>query len=112
MRNLNLKTKNKTVIENAAQEPEIVNIATYLNNMGAKITGAGTSTIKIVGVDHLGKCFHEVIPDRIEAGTFILSVLSTGGELMVENANYVHNSSLIKKIFNNIFFGYNGDDAL
>ena len=60
-----VRAKGKTEIDNAAKEPEIVNVATFLNNMGAKISGAGTSTIKIEGVDHLGKCFHEVIPDRI-----------------------------------------------
>ncbi len=61
-----------TVIDNAAKEPEIVNVATLLNNMGAKISGAGTSRIEIEGVEHLGKCFHEVIPDRIEAGTYVI----------------------------------------
>jgi len=64
-----VKAKGMTIIDNAAKEPEIVNVATFLNNMGAKITGAGTSTIKIEGVDYLHKCFHEVIPDRIESGT-------------------------------------------
>lgn len=67
-----VKAKGTTVIDNAAKEPEIVNVATFLNNMGAKITGAGTSTIKIEGVDYLHQCFHEVIPDRIEAGTYII----------------------------------------
>ena len=60
-----VKAKGTTIIDNAAKEPEIVNVATFLNLMGAKITGAGTSTIKIEGVDKLGKCVHEVIPDRI-----------------------------------------------
>ena len=59
--------KGTTIIDNAAKEPEIVNVATLLNNMGAKIRGAGTSSIEITGVEKLGKCFHEVIPDRIEA---------------------------------------------
>ena len=67
-----VKAKGTTVIDNAAKEPEIVNVATFLNNMGAKISGAGTSTIKIEGVEYLHKCFHEVIPDRIEAGTYII----------------------------------------
>ena len=67
-----VKARGTTIIDNAAKEPEIVNVATFLNLMGAKITGAGTSTIKIEGVDRLGKCFHEVIPDRIEAGTYII----------------------------------------
>ena len=67
-----VKAKGKTIIENAAKEPEIVNIATFLNNMGARISGAGTNRIKIEGVDYLHSCFHEVIPDRIEAGTFVV----------------------------------------
>ena len=64
-----VKAKGTTVIENVAKEPEIVNVATFLNNMGAKIKGAGTNVITITGVDYLHKSFHEVIPDRIEAGT-------------------------------------------
>ena len=78
-----VRAKGKTVIDNAAKEPEIVNVATFLNNMGAKITGAGTSTIKIEGVEHLGKCFHEVIPDRIEAGTYIIIGALCGNPLNV-----------------------------
>lgn len=75
-----VKAEGTTIIENAAKEPEIVNIATYLNNMGANITGAGTSVIKIEGVNYLHGCFHEVIPDRIEAGTYLII-----GALMGEN---------------------------
>lgn len=67
-----VKAKGKTVIDNAAAEPEIANVATFLNNMGAKIKGAGTSTITITGVKYLHSCFHEVIPDRIEAGSYII----------------------------------------
>ena len=80
-----VKAKGKTVIDNAAKEPEIVNIATFLNNMGARITGAGTSTIKIIGVNHLGKCFHEVIPDRIEAGTYVIIGALCGNPLKIDN---------------------------
>ena len=68
-----VKAKGLTIIENAAKEPEIVNVATFLNNMGAKITGAGTSEIRIKGVEHLKGCFTEVIPDRIETGTYIIA---------------------------------------
>ena len=68
-----IKATGKTIIYNAAKEPEIVNIATFLNNMGAKITGAGTSEITIEGVDYLHKAIVEVIPDRIEAATYIMA---------------------------------------
>ena len=67
-----VKAEGTTYISNAAKEPEIVNVATLLNNMGAKITGAGTSEIKIEGVEHLGKGVIDVIPDRIEAGTYVI----------------------------------------
>ena len=93
-----VRAKGKTVIDNAAKEPEIVNVATFLNNMGAKITGAGTSTIKIEGVDYLGKCFHEVIPDRIEAGTYIIIGALCGNPLKVDNIIPEHVDSLISKL--------------
>lgn len=93
-----VKAKGKTVIENAAKEPEIVNIATFLNNMGAKITGAGTSSIKIIGVDHLGKCFHEVIPDRIEAGTYVIIGALCGNPLKIDNVIPEHIDSLLSKL--------------
>lgn len=93
-----VKAKGKTVIDNAAKEPEIVNVATFLNNMGAKITGAGTSTIKIEGVDYLHKCFHEVIPDRIEAGTYIIIGALCGNPLKVDNVIPEHVDALISKL--------------
>ena len=93
-----VRAKGKTVIDNAAKEPEIVNVATFLNNMGAKITGAGTSTIKIQGVDHLGKCFHEVIPDRIEAGTYIIIGALCGTPLKVDNIIPEHIDALLSKL--------------
>lgn len=93
-----VRAKGKTVIDNAAKEPEIVNVATFLNNMGAKITGAGTSTIKIEGVDYLGKCFHEVIPDRIEAGTYIIIGALCGNPLKIDNIIPEHVDSLISKL--------------
>ena len=93
-----VKAKGKTVIDNAAKEPEIVNIATFLNNMGAKITGAGTSTIKIIGVNHLGKCFHEVIPDRIEAGTYVIIGALCGNPLKIDNVIPEHIDSLLSKL--------------
>ena len=93
-----VKAKGKTVIDNAAKEPEIVNVATFLNNMGAKITGAGTSTIKIEGVDHLHKCFHEVIPDRIEAGTYLIIAALCGKDLRIDNVIPEHIDSLTSKL--------------
>ena len=93
-----VKAKGKTVIDNAAKEPETVNVATFLNNMGAKITGAGTSTIKIEGVEHLGKCFHEVIPDRIEAGTYIIIGALCGNPLKVDNIIPEHVDALLSKL--------------
>ena len=93
-----VKAKGKTIIDNAAKEPEIVNVATFLNNMGAKIVGAGTSTIKIEGVEHLGKCFHEVIPDRIEAGTYLIIGALCGKNFKVDNMIPEHIDSLISKL--------------
>lgn len=93
-----VKAKGKTVIDNAAQEPEIVNIATFLNNMGAKIKGAGTSTITIIGVKHLHSCFHEVIPDRIEAGTYLILGSLIGKNLKIDNMIPNHLEALIAKL--------------
>lgn len=93
-----VKAKGVTVIENAAKEPEIVNVATFLNNMGAKITGAGTSTIHIEGVEHLGSCYTEVIPDRIETGTYIIAGALVGENLRIENIIPEHVDSLINKL--------------
>ena len=74
-----------TILENAALEPEIVDLANFLNSMGAKISGAGTTTIRIDGVEALGATKHTVIPDRIEAGTLLLSGVISGGDIIVEN---------------------------
>ena len=93
-----VKAKGKTVIDNAAQEPEIVNIATFLNNMGARIKGAGTSTITIVGVKYLHSCFHEVIPDRIEAGTYLVIGTLLGHDLKIDNIIPSHLEALIAKL--------------
>ena len=93
-----VKAKGKTIIDNAAQEPEIVNIATFLNNMGAKIKGAGTSTITIIGVKYLHSCFHEVIPDRIEAGTYLIVGALLGHNLKIDNMIPNHLEALIAKL--------------
>jgi len=93
-----VKAKGLTIIENAAKEPEIVNVATFLNNMGAKITGAGTSEIRIRGVEHLHGCFTEVIPDRIETGTYIIAGAMLGDNLRIENIIPDHVESLTLKL--------------
>ena len=90
--------KGKTIIDNAAKEPEIVNIATYLNNMGAKITGAGTSEIRITGVEKLHGCYHEVIPDRIETGTYLIIGALVGERLKVFNVIPEHVEALTSKL--------------
>lgn len=88
----------RTVIDNAAKEPEIVNVATFLNSMGAKIKGAGTSVIKIDGVDKLNGCFHEVIPDRIETGTYMIMGALLGEDLKLYNVIPEHVDALIHKL--------------
>ena len=92
------KAKGTTIIENAAKEPEIVNVATFLNQMGAKITGAGTSEIKIKGVQKLKGCYTEVIPDRIEAGTYVIAGALIGENLKIENIIPDHIDSLLLKL--------------
>lgn len=93
-----VKAKGKTIIENVAKEPEIVNVATFLNNMGAKIKGAGTNIITITGVDYLHKSFHEVIPDRIEAGTYLIIGALLGENLTIKNLIPSHIESLTSKL--------------
>ena len=93
-----VKAKGTTIISNAAKEPHIVNVATFLNNMGAKITGAGTSEIKIVGVNYLHSCFHEVVPDYIESGTYMILASLLGENLKISNMIPEHVESLISKL--------------
>jgi UDP-N-acetylglucosamine 1-carboxyvinyltransferase len=87
-----------TVIESAACEPEIVDLAQFLNNMGAKITGAGSPTIQILGVDALHGVEHEVIPDRIEAATFAIAAAATNGEITIHGARPDHLSAVLDKL--------------
>jgi len=93
-----VKAEGETCISNAAKEPEIVNIATLLNNMGAKITGAGTSEIKIEGVERLGKGVIDVIPDRIEAGTYLIMGALLGNKLKISGIIEEHLEALISKL--------------
>ena len=87
-----------TVIENAAREPEIVDLALFLNEMGAKVRGAGTETLAIVGVDQLRGAKHNVVQDRIEAGTFMVAAAMTSGDLLIEDAIWEHNRPLLSKM--------------
>ena len=90
--------KGETIIDNAAKEPEIVDLSNFLRKLGAKVTGAGTSTIRIVGVDRLGGARHAIIPDRIEAGTFMVAAAITGGDVLVENVITNHIKPVIAKL--------------
>jgi UDP-N-acetylglucosamine 1-carboxyvinyltransferase len=88
----------KTTIHNAAQEPEIEDLADLLNKMGARIKGAGTPVIEIEGVEALGSAEHTIIPDRIETGTFIVAAAITGGELEIKNCAPEHLKAVIEKL--------------
>jgi len=90
--------KGDTIIENAAEEPEIVDLANFLNKMGAKVKGAGTDTIRIEGVSHLHGAKHTVIPDRIETGTFMLAAAITRGDVLIKNSVPGHVRPLIAKL--------------
>ena len=90
--------KGETIIENAAKEPEIVDLGNFLNKMGAKISGAGTSTIRIIGVEKLGGTVHTIIPDRIEAATFMIAAAITGGKVVVQNCISNHIKPVIAKL--------------
>ena len=90
--------KGETVLRNAAREPEVVDLADLLIKMGARIEGAGTSTIRIQGVERLGGAEHTIIPDRIEAGTFLIAGAITGGDLTVTGCNPEHLGALVSKL--------------
>ncbi|HEX4822325.1 MAG TPA: UDP-N-acetylglucosamine 1-carboxyvinyltransferase [Acidimicrobiales bacterium] len=90
--------KGTTVIDNAAREPEIADLAAFLNRMGAQVLGAGSSTIRIEGVDELSAVEHTVVPDRIEAATFLAALGMTGGELTLHGARAEHMEMFIEKV--------------
>ena len=92
------KAKGKTIIENAAKEPEIIDVANLLTKMGAKIRGVGTDTITIEGVESLHGTFHEIIPDRIEAGTFLVIAAAAGEKVIIQNIIPQHLEALISKL--------------
>ncbi|MBB5179448.1 UDP-N-acetylglucosamine 1-carboxyvinyltransferase [Planomicrobium koreense] len=87
-----------TIIENAAKEPEIVDLANYINEMGGKVVGAGTDTLRIEGVEVLNGTEHYIIPDRVEAGTFMVAAAITEGDVIIENAVPEHMAALISKL--------------
>lgn len=93
-----VKAEGKTVIENAAKEPEIIDVATLLNSMGANIKGVGTDVIRIEGVEKLHGCKHTIIPDRIEAGTYAIAAAAMGEEVIIDNVISQHIESLIAKL--------------
>ncbi|MBP2242517.1 UDP-N-acetylglucosamine 1-carboxyvinyltransferase [Cytobacillus eiseniae] len=93
-----VRAKGRTIIENAAKEPEIIDVATLLTNMGAKIKGAGTDVIRIDGVDQLHGCQHTIIPDRIEAGTYLILGAAAGEGVLIDNVIPQHMESLIAKL--------------
>jgi UDP-N-acetylglucosamine 1-carboxyvinyltransferase len=88
----------ETLMENCAREPEVSDLAALLNKMGARIEGAGTSTIRIHGVDKLHGARHRIIPDRIEAGTFVIAAALTGGDLIVSNCDPRHMGAVLQKV--------------
>ncbi len=90
--------RGRTVIENAAREPHIVDVANFLNSMGADIRGAGTNVIKIRGVERLSGGFYSIIPDQIEAGTYMAAVAGTGGELLIKNVIPKHLNCISSKL--------------
>ena len=92
------KARGLTVIENAAREPHIVDLANFLNSMGANIMGAGTSVIKIRGVESLHGTTYSIIPDQIEAGTYMVAAAATGGDVMITNVTPKHLESIIAKL--------------
>ena len=93
-----VKAKGLTVIENAAKEPHIVDLANFLNSMGADVRGAGTDVIKIRGVSHLSGACYSIIPDQIEAGTYMVAAAATGGDVTVRNVIPKHLESITAKL--------------
>lgn len=92
------RAKGSTIIENAAKEPEIIDVATLLNSMGAVIKGAGTETIRIEGVSELHGCRHSIIPDRIQAGTYMIAAAATRGDVLIDNVIPKHMEAMTAKL--------------
>jgi UDP-N-acetylglucosamine 1-carboxyvinyltransferase len=106
------RAKGVTIIENAAKEPEIIDVATLLNAMGARIKGAGTETIRIEGVDSLHGCRHSIIPDRIQAGTYMIAAAATRGDVLIDNIIPKHLEALTAKLQEMGVHVYEMDEAI
>lgn len=106
------RTPGLSVVENAAKEPEIVDLANFLNSMGARIRGAGTDVIKIEGVSELKACRYAIIPDRIEAGTYMVAAAISGGEVLVQNIIPTHLHPIIAKLQETGAFVQECDDGV
>ncbi|MBB6632958.1 UDP-N-acetylglucosamine 1-carboxyvinyltransferase [Cohnella thailandensis] len=106
------RAKGSTIIENAAKEPEIIDVATLLNAMGAKIKGAGTETIRIEGVSSMHGCRHSIIPDRIQAGTYMLAAAATRGDVLIDNIIPKHLEALTAKLQEMGVHVYEMDEAI
>jgi len=101
-----------TILENAAKEPHVVDVANFLNSMGANIKGAGTDVIRIIGVEELTGCTYSVIPDQIEAGTFMIAAAACGGELTINNVIPKHLESISAKLMEMGAEVYEGGDSV
>jgi len=106
------RAKGSTIIENAAKEPEIIDVATLLNAMGARIKGAGTETIRIEGVDSLHGCRHSIIPDRIQAATYMIAAAATRGDVVVDNVIPKHLEAVTAKLQEMGVHVYEMDEAI
>lgn len=106
------RAKGSTIIENAAKEPEIIDVATLLNAMGAKIKGAGTETIRIEGVSSMHGCRHSIIPDRIQAGTYMIAAAATRGDVLIDNIIPKHLEALTAKLQEMGVHVYEMDEAI
>mgnify|MGYP000563179720 CR=1 FL=1 len=106
------RAKGTTIIENAAKEPEIIDVATLLSSMGANIKGAGTETIRIEGVDEMHGCRHSIIPDRIQAGTYMIAAAATQGDVLIDNIIPKHMEALTAKMQEMGVHIYEMDEAI
>ena len=93
-----MRADGKTIIENAAKEPHIVDVANFLNLMGANIKGAGTDVIKIVGVEEMHGCEYSVIPDQITTGTYMMAAAATEGDILIKNVIPKHMEAITAKL--------------
>ena len=107
-----VKAKGKTTIVNAAKEPHVVDLANFLNSMGAKVKGAGTDIIRITGVESLHGCFYSIIPDQIETGTLMIAAAATRGDLTIKNVIPTHMEALSAKLMEMGINVEEGDDSI